>query len=138
MPRKMTRPEVAKRLAIRAFHDARPATTHAHLVTLFGTSCRVATDALRRTAAQWAGLLVAAPVPRKHAATTRPTPPLPAPGTPAPPSRPGSRVRAVLVPPDPGPDIEKADPDVDVPEPADPRDSMEDPQPRAKRIFNDQ
>jgi hypothetical protein len=148
MPRKMTRPEVAKRLAIRAFHEVESAMTHAQLVVLFGTSFRTVHNAMQRTVAQWAGLLVASPAPRKHVAARHPAPPLTAANAQWPSKELGSRTRAMLVPPDPEPDVDEPSPDVDIPDPAyvdednpdvdipepdDPRDPLDDPQPKIKK-----
>lgn len=146
MPRRLTRPEVARRLAIKAAREARPALSFADLSELFAASRRTVRDAGRHTVAEWVAILAAAPVPSKHLAAGMP-------GKVAPPSKPSisrpraSRADAVLVPPEQEPDIEEppadvdvpepvfieADPDVDILEPKDPRDPKDDPLPKHER-----
>ena len=104
-------------------------------------------DAGRHTVAEWVAILAAAPVPTKRGAAGMP-------GKAVPPAKPAvsrpraSRADAVLVPPEPEPEVEEPptdvempeppvvdeeDPDVDIPEPADPRDPADDPVPRNGR-----
>ena len=67
MPYRITRPEVAKRLAIKAMASTTPGNTYRDLARLFCTSFSAVRDALRRPIAHWAGMLKVAPVPSKKA-----------------------------------------------------------------------
>ena len=95
MPRKMSRPEVAKRLAIKAAIDAGTGITQARLVELFRTSYRTVNDANHHSIQDWVMRLEAAPAPRQHSPAPRST------RKHAPPKRPGDRSRARLEPPEP-------------------------------------
>jgi len=148
MPRRLTRPEVARRIAIRAARDARRDLTFAKLTELFAASRRTVHDAARRTVAEWLDILAAAPVPRARKPAAAPSrKALPAVSIPVP-RRPGTREHAVLVPPEPEPEVEEQpsdveapepgeipepNPGVDIPDPADPRDPLDDPVPRDKK-----
>ena len=111
MPRRMSRPEVAKRLAIKAAIDAGTGITQARLVELFRTSFRTVNDASRHSIQDWVKHLEAAPAPRQHSPAPR------AARKHASPKRPGDRSRTRLEPPEPV--VEHEEPaDFDVPEPA--------------------
>ncbi|HME52659.1 MAG TPA: hypothetical protein VKM55_10610 [Candidatus Lokiarchaeia archaeon] len=103
MPYRMTRPEVAKRLAIKAMADATPGITYRDLARLFRTSYSAVRDALRSTVAKWAAMLIIAPEPSikvgARLAVQRVTPI---------PTRPGKRENVCL---------EKPEPTINIPEP---------------------
>ncbi|MEX2682236.1 MAG: hypothetical protein Q6373_011585 [Candidatus Sigynarchaeota archaeon] len=63
MPRRLTRPEVVRRIAIRAILDARGDLTYADLASLFVASRRTIHDAKRHPVADWLRILAAAPLP---------------------------------------------------------------------------
>ena len=111
MPRRLTRPEVATRIAIKVLSDAYPAMTHRQLVTFFHVSPRTVTEAMRRPASLWAGVLRAAPEPGRTASSR-----LRAKPRTVMPRRPGSRAHAKLNPPEATIDILEQS-DFDVPEP---------------------
>nr|MDO8087945.1 hypothetical protein [Candidatus Sigynarchaeum springense] len=103
-------------------------------------------DATRHTVTEWVRILAAAPMPRGRGKGGGPgiaRSHVPAPAAP----RHVSRVHAKLVPPEPEPVVEELpsdvempepenvpeqNPDVDIPEPDDPRDPMDDPVPRPR------
>ncbi|MEX2684154.1 MAG: hypothetical protein Q6373_021470, partial [Candidatus Sigynarchaeota archaeon] len=116
MPRRLTRPEVARRIAIRAARDARREMTFAELAELFAASRRTVHDATRHTVPEWLGILAAAPKPRARKPPAPSRQALPAVSIPIP-RRPGSRERAVLVPPEPEPEVDEQPSDVEQPEP---------------------
>jgi len=147
MPRRLTRPEVARRIAIVAARDAGLKLSFADLCGLFAASRRTVRDATRHTVAEWLRILAAAPLPRKRGPSRLPVKAMPAIAIPVS-KRPGLRELAHVVPPEPEPEIEEQpsdvevpepkdipepDPDVDIPEPENPRDPMDDPVPRVKR-----
>jgi hypothetical protein len=72
MPRRLTRPEVTNRLAIRALHDARPKTTQLQLAALFHVSLRTVNQAIQHPLQDWATALAAAPPAKKPAASSIP------------------------------------------------------------------
>jgi len=110
----MTKPEVIKRLAIKAVLDANPSAKRQHVAGLFQTSFRVVTDAARHTTAQLAAMLAIAPAPRPRARGA--VPPAPGVGHSITPHSPGSRARAKLVPPESTVEYDEQV-DFDVPEP---------------------
>ncbi len=147
MPRRLTRPEVVRRLAILAAHDAVPGITFSALAALFNASKRTVRDALRRSAAGWVAVLAAAPMPR-HAGGRPSKGGAAALTLPVKPWEPGVRSKALLVPPEEDDDVEEQSPDVDVPEPMvnyeenpdvdipepkDPHDPADNPQPKLNR-----
>nr|MDO8112444.1 hypothetical protein [Candidatus Sigynarchaeota archaeon] len=98
MPHKMTRPEVVKRLGIKAMADARPGISYRDLARLFAASFSAVRDALRFPVSYWAAMLIVAPAPpiakkQRGPIAIRPVLPVRA--------RPGSRDRANLVEPEP-------------------------------------
>ena len=95
MPYRMTRPEVAKRFAIKAMADATLGITYRDLARLFGTRFSAVRDALRQPVTYWARMLVVAPVPSKK---TRVKPVVQPVGVIPP--RPGARENARLVKPE--------------------------------------
>ena len=67
MPYTMTRAQAARRLAIRAYMDARPGATYAEVQERFGAGPNVVRDASCKTVDQWAAIVAvarAADVPR--------------------------------------------------------------------------
>jgi len=110
----MTKPEVTKRLAIKAVLGANLPAKRQHVAALFQTSLRVVTDAARHTTAQLAAMLAIAPAPRPRARVAVPT--ASAVGHPTTPRRPGSRARAKLEKPEHTVEYEEQV-DFDVPEP---------------------
>jgi len=98
VPHKITRPEVAKRLGIKAMAETRPGISYRDLARLFAASFSTVRDALRFPVSHWAAMLVIAPAPpvaKKHRAVGVKHPVIPIM------ARPGSRDRAKLVPPEP-------------------------------------
>nr|MDO8112947.1 hypothetical protein [Candidatus Sigynarchaeota archaeon] len=98
MPHKMTRPEVVKRLGIKAMADARPCISYRDLARLFAASFSAVRDALRFPVSHWAAMLMVAPAPpvakkQRGLIAIRPVSPVRA--------RSGSRDRAKLVEPEP-------------------------------------
>jgi len=90
----MTKPEVIKRLAIKAVLDAIPSSKRQQVAALFHTSLRVVTDAARHTTAQLTTMLAMAPAQRPHVHVIISLPPVKAPTDQQ--QRPGSRARALL------------------------------------------
>ncbi len=76
MPHRMTRPQAAKRLAIRAYLDACPGTSYKALAGLFRASYSAVRDATRFTVVEWAEKVADAPPgpspPRHPAARSSP------------------------------------------------------------------
>jgi hypothetical protein len=144
MTRHLTKPEVIRRIAMRALLDAVPGMTHARLVTLCRASYTTVHDAANTTIQDWLSVLEAAPNPRPSPTGRRHSTPRHSAATSDQAkqhSRPGDRRRARLVGPDA---IDQAvppgeDTDVDI-EPTDAaweddrhviaRDPLDDPVPR--------
>jgi hypothetical protein len=72
MPRRLTRPEVASRLVIRAMHDAAPGTTQRQLAALFHASLRTVNQAVQHPLQDWVAALATAPPGKKSAAAFHP------------------------------------------------------------------
>jgi len=111
MPHKMTRPEVAKRLGIKAMADATPGISYRELARYFSTSYSAVRDALRYPVARWARMLEVAPPPSQTARVTPAARPVA-----AIPLRLGSRANACLETPEPTVTIPEPV-NFDVPEP---------------------
>jgi hypothetical protein len=107
----MSRPEVAKRLAIKAAIEAGTGITQARLVELFRTSFRTVNVANRHSIQDWVMRLEVAPAPREHPPAPRATRKI------ARSKRPGDRSRARHEPPEPTVEHEEIK-DFDEPEPA--------------------
>ncbi len=60
MPYTMTRAQAARRLAIRAYADARPGATYAEVQERFGVGPNIVRDATCKTVAQWAAIVASA------------------------------------------------------------------------------
>ncbi|MBN2150007.1 MAG: hypothetical protein JW839_01045 [Candidatus Lokiarchaeota archaeon] len=108
MPRQLTKPEVLRRIAMRALLDSVPGMTHARLVTLCHASYTTVHDAATCSIKDWLAVLESAPDPSakdrwptpRRAAVPKRRIKLSAQQPPLPPRRPGDRRRARLVRPD--------------------------------------
>jgi hypothetical protein len=103
MPRQLTKPEVIRRIAMRALLDAVPGMTHARLVALCHASYTTVHDAANTTIQDWFSILVSAPDPRPTSpARHKPSPnaTIASNGKAQQHSRPGDRRRARLVDPE--------------------------------------
>lgn len=123
MPRRLTRPEVASRLVIKAMHDASPAIPQRELAAMFHASLRTVSSALQHTLQDWVAALGAAPPGKPSPRPAPPRSPRPAEGQKVPfwanrpmqePPSPGLGHREDLVPVEPddedsGVDIERSD-----------------------------
>ncbi len=103
MPRQLTKPEVIRRIAMRALLDAVPGMTHARLVALCHASYTTVHDAANTTIEKWLTALESAPEPRSAPTILLHLAHRSAKGTSGQGkqhSRPGTRRRARLVKPD--------------------------------------
>nr|MDO8109742.1 hypothetical protein [Candidatus Sigynarchaeota archaeon] len=97
MPRRLTRPEVATRLAIKAVLDHDPNMTQKRLTAIFHVSCRTVSAASQKPVAGWVAALLQAPEPRHKMPALSPSPARKSGNT----WQPGSRAKTKLQHPDP-------------------------------------